>query len=87
MDKTCKNCIHFKNKSVDYNPPSSVYSGYCDNPKFLVGYGNRFENYEYKAKSGEYHSTVAPDGVLVEGDEGWGFEVGKDFGCIHFKDK
>jgi hypothetical protein len=27
------------------------------------------------------------DGIIVENDEGWGFRVGENFGCIHFIDK
>ncbi len=34
------------------------------------------------------YGTECPiDGVLVEDDEGWGFETGPNFGCIHFESK
>ena len=73
----CKNCKHFKE--------TDAFSGDCLNDKFVMGYGNRFVDYNYVEKQGEYWSTIPPNGVMVEGDEGWGFVVGKDFGCIHFE--
>ena len=48
--------------------------GDCSNDNFFIGYGNAF--------IGEY---IKDNGVQVEGDEGWGFMVGKNFGCIHFQ--
>ena len=44
----------------------------CNNPKFLIGYGE---------------PAVPVDGMLMEIDEGWGFYVGPEFGCIHFRRK
>ena len=37
-----------------------------------------------------YYGTpqdVGPAGLLIEGDEGWGWYTGPEFGCIHFKQK
>ncbi len=34
-----------------------------------------------------YHGTpetAGNDGVLIEGDEGWGWFTGPEFGCVHF---
>lgn len=45
----------------------------CD--KFELGYA---DNFSLKENS---------DCVRIENDEGWGFEVGEDFGCIHFQNK
>jgi hypothetical protein len=35
---------------------------------------------------GYHHKDVyvLPDGVLVEGDEGWGFKTAPKFGCVHY---
>lgn len=46
-------------------------SGTCNCEKFIMGYHN---------------PPIQSDEVLVEDDEGWGFIVGEDFGCIHFKE-
>jgi len=44
----------------------------CDSPKLLKGYSHM-------------PSNVAPDGALVENDEGWAIVVGPDFGCVNFE--
>ena len=41
----------------------------CLNDKFLLGYDVR---------------EPPRDAVVVEDEQGWGFRVGPDFGCIHF---
>lgn len=30
-------------------------------------------------------AVLAPNQVQVEGDEGWGFFTGPEFGCVHFQ--
>ena len=73
----CKDCKHFtKNDEL---------SGNCDNDKFVTGYGNKFCDYGANREKGYFNSMIEPDGVMLEDDEGWGFIVGKDFGCIHFE--
>ena len=48
--------------------------GVCICPKFELGYGTAL-------------ADVKSDEVLVEDDEGWGFQCGLDFGCIHRKER
>ena len=43
--------------------------GDCSCPKYKMGY-----------RVDEADS----DGVVVEGDEGWGFVTGPEFGCVHW---
>jgi len=38
-------------------------------------------------KAGYFVPDAAPDGVVVEDDEGWGFYTGPQFGCIHWTAK
>jgi hypothetical protein len=45
----------------------------CGCPKMVYGYYD-----------GDTHDT---DGVHIEDDEGWGMEVGDEFGCIHAEPK
>jgi hypothetical protein len=55
-----------------YDAPDSdteSYGGDCKCESFKIGYGFRI---------------VKDSDVLVEGDEGWGFAVGPEFGCVHF---
>lgn len=60
-----------------YAPEDGKAYGDCTSPKIYKGYGEgarlRFE--------------ADPEGILVEDDEGWSILVGKDFGCINFKDR
>ena len=46
----------------------------CQHPKFLFGYHHD-------------QGDMAPDGLLIEDDEGWGWVVGPEFGCVHFEPK
>lgn len=46
--------------------------GSCMNEKFVKDYAYRDDQ-----------NTLATDAVVVEIDEGWGFQTGPDFGCIH----
>jgi hypothetical protein len=73
----CAECKHFTSNGELY--------GSCSNDKFVMGYHSKFADYGEKRKMGELYDIIEPDGVSVEGDEGWGFEVGIDFGCKHFE--
>ena len=66
----CKNCIHSKNQ--EYWGRSDVGLLTCDHPKIQLG---------YRAKADD----IPADSVLIENDEGWGWVVGPEFGCIHFE--
>ena len=33
----------------------------------------------------DYHRKTPIDGIRTEDDEGWGFYVGPDFGCVHWE--
>lgn len=46
--------------------------GSCLNEKFVQDYRYRDEQ-----------STLSRDAVVVENAEGWGFQTGPDFGCVH----
>lgn len=46
----------------------------CKHSKFLLGYYYSIDEFE-------------PDGLLIENDEGWGWVVGPEFGCVHFEHK
>lgn len=41
-------------------------------------------NYGYGFQHGDAAPDVADDQVIIENDEGWGMEVGGNFGCVHF---
>ena len=43
----------------------------CENPKMQFGYQSL--------------DTIETDGVRIEDDEGWGWIVGPEFGCVHFE--
>ena len=67
----CKNCKYF---SLEGD-----FSGTCNNDNFKKGYDYSFEKIEF--------NKAEPNQVIVEFDEGWGFIVGKNFGCIHFEEE
>ena len=46
----------------------------CEHEKFKFGYGCLPED-------------IPSDGLHIENNEGWGWFVGPDFGCIHFEEK
>jgi hypothetical protein len=46
----------------------------CEHPKIRTGYH-------------EDPKSITNDGALIEDDEGWGWYVGPDFGCVHFETK
>ena len=64
----CKDCLHFKKR------PSSKM-GYCKNDiNFHIGYESESDVSE----------SVSKKGAIIEGDEGWGWVVGEEFGCVNF---
>lgn len=44
----------------------------CNQPKAIFGYGDQ---------------NIPEDGLLIEDDEGWGWDVGPMFGCVNFESK
>lgn len=52
-----------------HSSPDGAYLR-CRHPKFLYGYE---------------HYGPPEDGTNIENDEGWGMNVGRFFGCIHFE--
>lgn len=68
MDKVCKNC------KLWIAPKSDYPAGDCSSSKWVKGY----LSIKHPA------SGFASDCVHVEDDEGWGFETGPEFGCIHW---
>ena len=48
--------------------------GSCEHPKMLIGY--HIENEE-----------ALPNGIIAEGDEGWGFITAPKFGCVNWETK
>jgi len=69
----CKDCKQFH--------PIGEFQGECTSDNFKAGYGPKFTDYDTE----DCYDNVHPNQVLVENDEGWGFRVGKDFGCVHFE--
>lgn len=67
----CSACKHYVQSTFD----NQSAHGACRSPKFVKGY------------DGLFGREIPADGVSVESDEGWGFMVGSDFGCIHFERK
>ena len=67
-------CSQCKFWELDKVEVADSHLGSCDCEKFYIGYS-------FKIKE------IANDGVIVEGDEGWGFFTGPDFGCIHGVEK
>ena len=70
-DKICKNCGYFE-ESLDYKAKDDRHN--CNCPNFVYT-GNNDNGYPLGNKLGywDYESFSA------------GFEVGSNFGCIHFK--
>lgn len=67
----CRNCEFYWKIDLKH--------GDCSCEKFKKGY-----NYSFYTECSD--EEILSDSVIVENDEGWGFRVGGDFGCIHFKD-
>lgn len=66
---TCKECNWYGKLHPGLDRPGDDN---CGCPKFVNGYGLNEEE-------------IPIDGIHVEDDEGWGFCVQPDFGCIHWK--
>jgi len=65
---TCGYCMNCKY----FKPVAYKQMGDCTNKaNFYIGYG-------------EPDPQVVLSGAVIEGDEGWGWHVGRNFGCIHF---
>lgn len=79
MNKICKTCNHWESKHIqeylkdhyEFGADKDIVVSNCTNKAFHIGY-NLPEIWESNR-------------VLVEGDEGWGFLTGPDFGCIHWE--
>jgi hypothetical protein len=74
MEKICKNCQWYEAKKHQYR---AIYGG-CKNKYFQ--YGGRMEDEEY---------PVEANGLLYWDVDsyGAGFDVGENFGCIHWEEK
>lgn len=75
----CKNCKHYSPMDDRGEAPH----GKCSSPKFMKSYHTGFGRSGFD-EDGDDRIDVTSDMVIVEPDEGWGFRVGTDFGCIHF---
>lgn len=77
----CRTCKHYAphDGPTGHSGGGGVEHGACSSPKFVKGYHAGFGVPDV----GERWDPVPVDGVLVEDDEGWGFYVGADFGCVH----
>lgn len=73
----CRTCVHYKPIAASVD---SAEHGECESPKFVKGYHAAFAPHDYD----EWWQPMSPDGVHVENDEGWGFHVGPNFGCVHW---
>lgn len=73
----CKDCKHY----TSVRARGEREHGKCDNPHFVLSYHDGFGPNPDRPHRDQ---GVPSDGVLVEPDEGWGFYVGPDFGCVHW---
>ena len=73
----CKNCRHFTPREYppEHRNPTAAGLHTCEHPKFI---------FEYLSDD-EIRARMAPDGLVIEFDEGWGWVVGPEFGCVHFE--
>jgi hypothetical protein len=78
--KLCKNCKHFKRHK---DSCQSIKFGHCVCSKFVYG-----SAYEQTKKEDNDFSDEANE-LLYEDYEGYNadFEVGENFGCIHWEAK
>lgn len=67
----CIDCKYFTKST--YHPLDNRF-GDCNKDGNSIGY---YSNYDDKDDRF----------MIIEGDEGWGFRVGINFGCIHFESK
>jgi len=73
MSGLCKDCIYYATEKSDVE--ETLCMDYpelptCINPNNLFGY--------------QYDGPPV-DGVHIEDDEGWGWSVGPEFGCVKFQ--
>ena len=68
MKHICRQCKSWV-VITDYHGRDTKYRT-CDHSKVQLGYQSR--------------DTIETDGVRIENDEGWGWIVGPEFGCVHF---
>ena len=91
MMNTCDGCKHWRapdstleNWAIQHGERLRILRPYdalgaCDHPKLTApvmqkGYGVEL-------------STIYPDGLVAENDEGWGFVTAPKFGCVHWEAK
>ena len=70
--------------SCSFYTPKDGLHGSCHHDKFYQGYWAKWVDYGTPKVAGDRKYPIEPDFCEVEGDEGWGFRVGKDFGCVHW---
>lgn len=68
----CKTCVHWSDGTTEESGRYACLSG-----KFRGAYGITHLH------QGRRKTRIASDEVIVENDEGWQFQPGPDFGCIH----
>jgi len=73
----CKNCKYWDTEriAVRATPPQGM--GHCENPIIHEGY--------YYAKYAASDRAIYTSGAIIEDDEGWGWFVAPNFGCVHFE--
>jgi hypothetical protein len=73
---TCETCKQWD--MIFDHRHQEIKSGFgeCSCEKFVVGYLHPKDI-----------NKLDTDNVMIEGDEGWGYITGKDFGCIHWEKK
>ena len=72
MSKFCKDCEYFD--ASDHRYPDEKSMGHCGNKVFHEGYGD------------PPNKKTSSIGAIIENDEGWGWVVAPNFGCIHFEE-
>lgn len=70
----CRDCQH-------YHPNKGGTSGSTDFPNSL-GSCHRWRGGDGNGGYGWKPSDIASNEVVVETDEGWGAQMGPDFGCV-----
>ena len=67
---SCGYCMNCKH----FKPLAHNNMGSCQNvANFHIGYSTPSDE------------QITISGAIIEGDEGWGWMVGRNFGCIHFE--
>lgn len=101
--KRCKDCIFWKQVAATRRHMHRLDKtksnwGKCKSPKFHYGYsfsesedGTEFIGHDQAAEIPVGHTLplieINHDNIMIEGDEGWGAFMGKEFGCIHWEGK